>query len=757
MEEFLLLEGDIYQQEELLNELMFSDLLRMSKDKKAPIAKRFQIEASFQDIDTEQFIISFYTRDILTKEEGGQGSGRNHTSQFQINKRLDKDKWKTAQRLFLIRNNKPALTAFVVNGFLRHGHTNFYCSCECFVGETLIKMLDGSNKRIDELVEGEKYWIYSSDENGNFVPKEATALGITKTVDQIVEVTLDNGITERCSLNHQWRLRDGSYKEAKYLMAGDSLMPLYTEIVDGYETVFDNDGKKKKTHTVVNRTVNDSYFEEKMEWRSKVGERCLISHHVDANKTNNVPSNLLWMGIKEHWEHHAKEGTERLSKTWKYWDDPDYYKSHVEVMRENGKKNNFATNPEVHKKAIESIKVSEKVKNGTGVKLRLENDPKLREEYSVRASKLINNLWNDSNFIENHKKGREKNISRLISINQSEKSKEKTRQRNKDPRIIRNQLIGRLFKVYDEIKSNNLEITQSTFLTYKGKTTPYPEKLFESFKESLDFYSKKNHKIVSVKIIDVEPTPLYDISVPDTENFALASGVYVHNSFTFGGFKYLAWFNKSNFADQKERRPPNKTNPNQRGICCKHLAGLVANIDKWIATIVDMLQSKLNLHNPNAPVIGGEKAPTTTTQRTMTPDNTDLTPTAQPVVPKVPIKKPKNPKVPISNPTVPTTEEPEEEPQTEPEVPTATRNATDTQIPAGSPPMGEEPVQSTSKGHMHHPKHKKKKHHWIRIETDLDSLDVKKWLDNLYKMHHSKGGNDHDDDLWTRLAHRKEM
>ena len=43
----------------------------------------------------------------------------------------------------------------------------------------------------------------------------------------LVEVTLDNGEVLRCTPNHKFMLRDGTYREAQNLVENDSLMPLY--------------------------------------------------------------------------------------------------------------------------------------------------------------------------------------------------------------------------------------------------------------------------------------------------------------------------------------------------------------------------------------------------------------------------------------------------------------------------------------------------------------------------------------------------
>ena len=42
-------------------------------------------------------------------------------------------------------------------------------------------------------------------------------------------------------------------------------------------------------------------------------------------------------------------------------------------------------------------------------------------------------------------------------------------------------------------------------------------------------HMQKNHRILSIRHLEVE-SPVYDLTVPGTQNFALASGVFVHNS-----------------------------------------------------------------------------------------------------------------------------------------------------------------------------------------------------------------------------------
>lgn len=99
----------------------------------------------------------------------------------------------------------------------------------CFTGDTKISLLDGTETEIKDLVGRDEFWVYSCKPDGTVVPGRGHSARITKYVDKLVEVTLDNDEIIRCTPDHRFMLRDGSYKEAKDLTVEDSLMPLYRE------------------------------------------------------------------------------------------------------------------------------------------------------------------------------------------------------------------------------------------------------------------------------------------------------------------------------------------------------------------------------------------------------------------------------------------------------------------------------------------------------------------------------------------------
>ena len=116
----------------------------------------------------------------------------------------------------------------------------------CVVGNTLVPLLDGNDLKISEIAENkDKYigkYVYSTNPKTLAIePDKIINVAKTRLNTEIVRVTLDNGKYVDCTPDHKFMLRDGSYKEAKDLILGQSLMPLYT-----------NNDKVLLNHKVVN-------------------------------------------------------------------------------------------------------------------------------------------------------------------------------------------------------------------------------------------------------------------------------------------------------------------------------------------------------------------------------------------------------------------------------------------------------------------------------------------------------------------------
>lgn len=97
----------------------------------------------------------------------------------------------------------------------------------CFTADTKVKLVDGRDLNFLELIEehkkGKRNFTFTVD-NGAIKVAEIKNPRLTKKNAEIMKVILDNKEEIRCTLNHKFMLKDGSYKEAKDLLPKDSLM-----------------------------------------------------------------------------------------------------------------------------------------------------------------------------------------------------------------------------------------------------------------------------------------------------------------------------------------------------------------------------------------------------------------------------------------------------------------------------------------------------------------------------------------------------
>jgi tRNA-splicing ligase RtcB (3'-phosphate/5'-hydroxy nucleic acid ligase) len=95
----------------------------------------------------------------------------------------------------------------------------------CFTADTLVPLADGRAYPIGELAErGGEIFVYAISQEQKIVVARATARK-TRTRAPLVKVTLDNGSKIFCTPDHEFMLRDGSYRQAQELTPGTSLMP----------------------------------------------------------------------------------------------------------------------------------------------------------------------------------------------------------------------------------------------------------------------------------------------------------------------------------------------------------------------------------------------------------------------------------------------------------------------------------------------------------------------------------------------------
>src|SRR4051794_35774112 len=93
----------------------------------------------------------------------------------------------------------------------------------CFTGDTVGALANGRTGTLRDL-HGQTVEVYSSTPSGRVVTTRALSRK-TRTEATLVRVLLDHGEAIRCTPDHLFLLRNGTYRRADALSAGTSLMP----------------------------------------------------------------------------------------------------------------------------------------------------------------------------------------------------------------------------------------------------------------------------------------------------------------------------------------------------------------------------------------------------------------------------------------------------------------------------------------------------------------------------------------------------
>jgi deoxycytidylate deaminase len=371
----------------------------------------------------------------------------------------------------------------------------------CISGDTVIKLLNGEYKTIAELTEiGTDFWVYGIDlKTESIVPVLAKNPRITKYVDDMIEVTLDNNKTVKCTPDHKFLLRNGEYKEAQNLQNGDSLMPMYYNFSSyNHESISNTIVARKekwkngwigKTPQTPTHILVYKYFYNNIE------SNCHI-HHINCNERDNSPNNLRMITKEEHTRLHNK------------------------------------LNPIPRDKLIEYSKLGNKA-----LKEKMKNDIEFRRMISELGKKNMSKNWENPKFRE------------MMEIRRYEICSKGAHATNSVPEHIKLRMIGKIlkgiselsFKSNKKLNSNNYEEVRKRYPTRKklGETgNPAPStdtilKYFKSIDEAINESKTYNHKVISINKISCNNEPVYDITVDETENFAVDLGdnscIFLHN------------------------------------------------------------------------------------------------------------------------------------------------------------------------------------------------------------------------------------
>jgi len=376
----------------------------------------------------------------------------------------------------------------------------------CLSGDTQIPLLDGRELTILELMaefkEGEMFWVYASD-GTNTVPALATRPWKSGVNAEVVQVRLDNGYSVKCTSYHRFMLRDGTWKEAKDLSHGDSLMPLYRQIDErGYELVYPAKDGSAFVHT--HKFVAAHSFPE--DWRHT---KLRTTHHKNFNRRDNRPENLKVMS----WWDHRKLHVGLLETTLHRPEAKE--KSRISRRRPEY----LALRAEISRRRMETLYA----------------DPVKSEMMKDACRKVIASL--------NYNKDCKKKIKRIREYNyanREEKARIMTEYNRSSEHRERARVVcsetGRKIWLNEEFRKKKAAQVSRT-MKEKWQDPDYRNQaITERLFRKRDAYGRflangsiaLNHKVVSVEPCGTED--VYNLSIEKYNCLAISAGVIVHNS-----------------------------------------------------------------------------------------------------------------------------------------------------------------------------------------------------------------------------------
>jgi intein/homing endonuclease/phage baseplate assembly protein W len=395
----------------------------------------------------------------------------------------------------------------------------------CLVGSTKISLLDGTSPTIQDLaLKRSTFWLYTYNHStGRIEPGKGKAFKTGKK--RIISIVLDNGEIIKCTPEHKFLLRNGHYKQARDLQINDSLMPLYLqERNDGYYEIYQPCGIKKSVHQMVDF------------WKNGYLEFQFCVHHKNFNKKDNNPENLLRINKKLHWKYHWKHAKNWNFRLW-HTSEFQWFRELMEsgiIQRKEASDPQFSQNISLGiQKHLTVPENREKWSKRTSETLKKTNlDPNMKKITQKNGHKNGLKFWYDSEMAD----ARNRNLVALqVGLKQFQQTLEyQIMLKENGHKVGIQNCLTKLKKHYDIVIENFGVFNEETWIKYKktlNKKGGYPNWgtiVARGWLEELDLSLRKNHKVKMV-LDQNEIEDVYDIHVEKTHNFALASGVFVHN------------------------------------------------------------------------------------------------------------------------------------------------------------------------------------------------------------------------------------
>ncbi len=376
----------------------------------------------------------------------------------------------------------------------------------CFSGNTRVALVDGSSPTLEEMAcrsqAGEMFWGYSIGPQGRML---VTLLDAPRHIgrDALQEVVLDSGASIHCTPDHLFLMRDGRMLEAGKLRPGDSLMPLYRQVVRGYEVVYQPlNGHLDPTHRLAD------------EWNLRFGiyedQPGTHRHHLDLDRRNNRPWNLTRMPAGEHIRFHNARN---------YGEDFD---------------------PDEHSAAIRAALST------------LRQDPVWRERYALTQRERAMRFWHEDQYAEAradllarrqttseatreaHRQAMLRRFSDPAERERLSRQSQLAWARDDGSRRRRQAEIARAINIREEITQEVVRAALDETGSIRGaaRLLGCDRSVFRRFPEVIHAFRgtgrHRNHKVAAIRSVP-GIHDVYCLTVPEAGNFALEAGVFVHN------------------------------------------------------------------------------------------------------------------------------------------------------------------------------------------------------------------------------------
>ncbi|MDO8592482.1 MAG: DNA topoisomerase (ATP-hydrolyzing) subunit B [bacterium] len=433
----------------------------------------------------------------------------------------------------------------------------------CWCGNTKVALIDGREISFKQLVkehkQGKKNFCYTICDNGHIGVAPIINPRMTKRDAEVIEIILDNNEKLICTPDHKFRLIDGNYIPAAQLTPHYSLAPLYRKIskkegqrtLDGYEMIFDPKAKKwNYTHV-----LSDIYNLANGVYTASAGKH---RHHIDFNKRNNNPTNISRLPYGQHMIIHYKHLEHTLHR-------PDAIKKSIET-KQTDEFRRKASMKSLEKRELFSQNAKKQWQDETYKKFMTQKFLEFynsNADYRQKNNKLLNEVqkkyWgNPANKQAQAERVRQyfkknpeakkllKNLAEkewqdaaLREWRSEETKKQWTDEFRKKRKIAYNKTyLNKALNTLRQIYENRGQVNLPAYEDFRRetndksllKTNTILARFFHGDNkrliEAVENYNHKIKKIVKLK----ERMDVYDLEVPGTHNFALASGVFVHNS-----------------------------------------------------------------------------------------------------------------------------------------------------------------------------------------------------------------------------------